>query len=167
MNLDTLLEINRTAKLFVDRDGLSLIQAEERLSTKTVVLACGPEVLNSPTQAAAVMTAVNTGNKCFPGGVQVFVTSGDPQKADAFLQQAVSVGGRRISPSPSADLCFGTTGVSSRFLQVTFDRWIGAVVPQGRSAWAPTAGCCLRRSWPPRSSRCPQGLGRSAPCHSA
>jgi len=65
--------MGRIAKFFVDRHQVPLEDAEARLAGFRLVLACGPEVLVSPTLQAAVLTAANAGSRCFPGGVSLYL----------------------------------------------------------------------------------------------
>ncbi len=129
-------EINRTAKFFVDRDGVRSEEAEESLRQKQVRIVCGPEIKESRSLQAALLTAVNAGHRCFPDGIEVSLPGGPspllvPWTATAALADAVEALGGRLVPTPrSSTLALGTCSGTEADLQVTFDAWVGAVAPK-------------------------------------
>src|SRR6266704_7122913 len=65
-------DLHRVVKLAMDSGEMSTLDEAERLfAGYRLVLEIGPDVATSPTMQAAVLTAVNTGRRCFLGGVQV------------------------------------------------------------------------------------------------
>src|SRR5712691_10571603 len=64
--------LHRTLKLALDTGEASSIEEAGRLfAGYRLLLEVGPDVAYSPTLQAALLTAVNTGRRCFLGGVQV------------------------------------------------------------------------------------------------
>src|SRR5262245_11258811 len=70
--------LGRIAKLFIDRDNMSLEEAQKHLSGFRIVLRCGPEVARSATLQAAVLTAANVASRCFPGSIRVAGVANGP-----------------------------------------------------------------------------------------
>lgn len=129
-------QFSRIGKLFVDRLGVGIEDAERRLASKRVLLACGPEVSVSATLQAAVLTAANVGARCFPNGVHVALAEPGarlllPWPGAATIQEALCRLGVSVGPAEShaSVLAFGTRKDSPHALQVTFDRWVAAVAP--------------------------------------
>ncbi len=134
--------LSRIAKFFVDEHDASPEQARHQLAAHRVALACGPEVVTSPTLQAAVLTAAAVAARCFPGAVGLHPS--DPSAfpvvlpwpraaslADAVVAVApgVSVGGTDVPHDAAASLVFGSRPDVAGGLQVTFDGWVGAVAP--------------------------------------
>src|SRR5260221_11818704 len=64
--------LHRTIKLALDRGEASSVEEAVRLfEGYRLLLEVGPDVASSPTLQAALLTAVNSGRRCFLGGVQV------------------------------------------------------------------------------------------------
>src|SRR5260370_35743174 len=64
--------LHRTIKLAMDTgEASSVEEAEQLFAGYRLLLEVGPDVARSPTLQAAVLTALNTGRRCFLGGVQV------------------------------------------------------------------------------------------------
>src|SRR5437588_9362189 len=64
--------LHRTIKLALDTgEAASIEEAVQRFEGYRLLLEVGPDVASSPTLQAALLTAVNTGRRCFLGGVQV------------------------------------------------------------------------------------------------
>lgn len=129
-------EFSRIGKLLVDRLGVGIEDAERRLASQRVLLACGPEVSTSATLQAAVLTAANVGARCFPSGVRVrLVEPGAPLlvpwSGAVTIEHALrALGVSAGEPEPDMSiLAFGTCRGIPRALQVTFDRWVAAVAP--------------------------------------
>lgn len=130
----------RIAKLFVDTEQVSLEVAREKLSEHRVSLVCGPDLASSPSLQAALLTAVNVANRCFPGAVSVYLPYDDfdarplvPWPSVSIVNAVRSLGATvRHSSAPSvaeSTLVFGTRPDVHEGLQVTFDGWAGAVCP--------------------------------------
>src|SRR5229473_3259634 len=65
-------ELHRLVKLAIDSgEASTLEEAQQLFAGYQLVLDIGPDVASSPTMQAAVLTALNTGRRCFLGGVQV------------------------------------------------------------------------------------------------
>lgn len=65
-------ELHRLAKLLMDTGEVSTIfEAEEKLKEYCLGIYVQRDVINSPAYQAALLTAVNTGRRCFLGGVQI------------------------------------------------------------------------------------------------
>lgn len=143
--------LNRIAKLFVDRHGERLEDAERLLATKRLILACGPEIRKSATLQAALLTAANVSARCFPHGVFATLAQPDvplllPWRHQATVSEALAELGvclDEVDDDGSA-IAFGTRRDSERVLQVTFDNWVGAVTPAHSPArLAERDGCRL------------------------
>jgi hypothetical protein len=132
----------RIAKLLVDRDGASPEEVRERLARHRVALICGPEVVHSPTLQAAVLSAANIANRCFPGCVSLHLPGSHgrvrirvPWSSPCYLDEAVSQVIRRQliltekMPPEGARILFGSCDASTQGIQVTFDGWVAAVAP--------------------------------------
>src|SRR2546430_7150027 len=64
--------LHRTIKLALDtREASSVEEAVRLFEGYRLQLEVGPDVASSPTLQAALLTAVNTGRRCFLGGIQV------------------------------------------------------------------------------------------------
>lgn len=132
-NPDTL---NRIAKLFVDRRGVRLEDAERLLASKRLILVCGPEIRISATLQAALLTAANVGARCFPHGVFARLEQPDvplllPWRQPATVSEALADLGVPMDEVryDGSSIAFGTRRDSEEALQVTFDHWVGAVTP--------------------------------------
>lgn len=65
-------DLNRLAKAFMDTgQAQSPEEAERILKGYCLAIQAGPQVKQSPALQAALLTAVNTGRRCFLGGVEV------------------------------------------------------------------------------------------------
>lgn len=135
--------INRTVKLAMDSgEARSVEDAERIFRGYRLVVEVGPEVVSSPTHQAALLTAVNTGRRCFLGGVEV---TGDlqapllvPWRSCRTLFEAVMDlrGLPATEPCPTAPrIVLGATrsrpetGVFA--VRATFNGWAAGVVPLG------------------------------------
>ena len=63
--------LGRIDKFFLDRDELSLEEIAASRAAVRIALVCGLEVSASATLQAAILTAANAANRCFPGSVSV------------------------------------------------------------------------------------------------
>jgi hypothetical protein len=130
--------MNRTAKLFMDRDEVADYgEALAKLQGFSLAVVCGPEVLASPAHQCALLTLVNAGRRTFLGGIAVELPGDGPllvPLADAHtLREAVFVLGGKTEAA-GADiprLVIGSAAaVATRpSWQVTWDGWRGGVIP--------------------------------------
>lgn len=145
-------DLNRVAKLLVDRDGIPMDAAIERLASCTVVLDCGEEVSQSPSLQAAVLTAANVACRCFHS--KLVLSARDPERwalripwapGASFLDALTSVSSGAVQIGSATDDCsvllFGS-GQASEGLRVTFDGWCGAVFPAGMRDRLPEREMC-------------------------
>ncbi len=136
-------DLSRVIKIAIDSGEVSTVEeAEDLFAGYRLAISVGPEIENSPTLQAALLTAVNTARRCFLGGVFV---SGNvdvdllvPWRRYRTLQDAVVDLDGQLDPglylesipliglgSLSAPAC-GTFAV-----QATFNGWCAGVVPFG------------------------------------
>jgi hypothetical protein len=132
---------NRVHKLLVDREGISPEEAAARLSSPRIALAVGPEVADSPTLQAAVLTAANAAVRCFGGevmlnfaGTNVGMPSCLPGPETSLATVARSVGSNlEISTdricSGDLTIAFGSRPDCEGGLQATFDGWYAQAAP--------------------------------------
>lgn len=129
---------SRIDKFFVDRDGERPEVASNNRRSMTLDYSCGPELGHCTQLQASLLTAVNTGHRCFPGCVRVtmseLVASSAikvPWAQGITLREAVRSLGGRVQSEPVGEsyvrLCWGNCPIKSNSLQVTFDGWVGAV----------------------------------------
>jgi hypothetical protein len=134
-------EINRTVKLAMDSgEATSPEEARRIFERYRLCLNVGSDVAKSPTLQACLLTAVNTGRRCFLGGVEVV---GCPD-ADLLirwrdchtLSEAVAdLQGSLVQRTPSnvPQIVIGDTdnldGESEFAVRATFDGWLGGVTP--------------------------------------
>ena len=65
-------QLNRLGKLFMDTgEAQTPDEAEHILQGYRLAIQVGPKIAESPTTQASLLTAVNTGRRCFLGGVEV------------------------------------------------------------------------------------------------
>ncbi len=133
--------LHRTIKLALDTGEASSVEEAVRLfEDYRLLLEVGPDVASSPTLQAALLTAVNTGRRCFLGGVQV---AGDldvalrvPWRhcrtlADAIIDLQGKLAATIDSTLPR--IVFGdvgdAAGGSPFAVRATFEGWAGGVIP--------------------------------------
>lgn len=133
--------LNRVAKILVDSgEAPTVEQAHDLLEGYALTIEIGPDVAQSPTLQAAVLTAVNAGRRCFLGGVQVVgnvdVDLKVPWRRCETLRDAVTdlrgevvpvaaPGRPRMIVGDVEDLA-ASGGIA---LRATFDGWSAGVVP--------------------------------------
>lgn len=134
--------LSRTEKVLIDREDLLPEEARQRLAIP-IRLVCGPEVADSPTLQAAVLTAANTAKRCFRGPVDLVGSAADTAPmlvnwpcghalAGAVEDMLAECKTRLVADgSRPLSIVFGTAECESRGLQVTFNGWSGGVVPIG------------------------------------
>jgi hypothetical protein len=143
---------SRISKLHVDAEELSPEEAGRRRAQHRMTLVLGPEIASSATLQAAALTAAVTALRCFPGAVR-FSSASNPSLRVAWGEQLgicdalIAVGVTQVeckAPDNGSTISFGSTSESGQGLQVTFDRWIGAVVPMpDRFRLREREGCIL------------------------
>jgi hypothetical protein len=132
--------LHRLMKLIMDTGEVSTLEeAQQLFAGYQLVLDVGSDVALSPTLQAAVLTALNTGRRCFLGGVHV---AGDldfdlciPWRKCRTLGDAVIDLQGNVSKvvPPLPRIVFGgasNASESSPFaLRATFEGWSGGVIP--------------------------------------
>src|SRR5215212_7368194 len=134
-------ELNRSLKLAVDSGEASTID-EARLIFEGYHLGVlvGPDAATSATKQAALLTAVNTGRRCFLGGVEVQIGNANadlllPWRDCRTIGEAIIDLGGTISDeigakSPTIIIGNGDADNGKDFLlRATFNGWIGGVAP--------------------------------------
>ena len=119
-------------------NGASYIEAEAELSKLRLLLIFKESELSSSPQQAALLTAINTGKRCFKGGVDVFIDSCDlntplPGYHNIPFKDCITeVGGKIITEYDvvhySFILYFGAFPKEENSLRVVSDSWRGGVV---------------------------------------
>jgi hypothetical protein len=140
-------QLHRSVKLALDSgEATTLAEAEQLFQRYRLVIKVGPDIARSATLQAALLTAVNTGRRCFLGGVWVVGDlSGQlrvPWRRCATLAEAVSDLQGQMAPLCPPDLPrivigdAGTSESSPYAIRATFDGWSGGVIPleEGRLA---------------------------------
>lgn len=134
-------EINRTVKLAMDSgEAKSPEEARRIFERYRLRLNVGSDVAKSPTLQACLLTAVNTGRRCFLGGVEVI---GCPDanllirwRDCRTLSEAVAdLQGRLVQRTSGnvPQIVIGDAdnldGESEFAMRATFDGWLGGVTP--------------------------------------
>src|SRR6266566_3927284 len=134
-------DLHRLVKLAMDSGEVSTLeQAKELFAGYQLGLEIGPDVATSPTMQAAVLTAVNTGRRCFLGGVQVVgnldVDLRVPwRKCRTLAEAVIDLQGKVVKTvTPTLPrIVFGdvdsNTSVSTFVVRATFEGWAGGVIP--------------------------------------
>jgi hypothetical protein len=136
-------EIHRTMKLLLDSgEAQHIAEAEARFATYQLVIMVGSEIATSPTLQATLLTAVNTGVRCFPGGVLILgqldvpvCLSGRPPTT--LAAEVVALHGTPIEQWHPSFACLphillGTVPppvIPAPVMQGTFDGWAGGIMP--------------------------------------
>ncbi|MBA3631857.1 MAG: hypothetical protein H0W58_03445 [Acidobacteria bacterium] len=134
-------ELNRTLKMVLDSgEASSIEEAQQIFEGYRLQIHIGGDVAFSPTLQAALLTAVNTGRRCFLGGVKVIgktdVDLQIPWRHCQTLREAIL----NLQAETSEDLdekspqiFIGDTDskipVNEFAVRATFDGWRGGVVP--------------------------------------
>jgi hypothetical protein len=133
--------LHRTVKLALDTGEASTVEEAERLfAGYRLLLEVGPDIAQSQTLQAALLTAVNTARRGFLGGVQVVgdldVALRVPWRRCCTLADAVIDLQGKIATTADPTLplvVFGdagsTTGGSPFAVRATFEGWAGGVIP--------------------------------------
>ncbi len=146
--------VSRTVKLLVDTGTApSFPEAQKQLESARLVIETGPDIADSPTLQAALLTAVNTGRRCFLGGVHVTenldVNLLVPWNSCRTLQEAVIAlqGIPTITGPPEAPRI--VIGDSPAFqngpfaVRATFNGWSGGVIPLENNRRLPESQECV------------------------
>ena len=133
-------ELSRTAKMFLDTgEAATVDEAYAILGSYRLSVRVGADVTDSPTLQVTLLTIINTGRRCFLGGVEV---AGCPdadllvyvEGACTLKEAIVRLDGRLVENISSAhpEIVIGDVDplTSSEFsVRATFDGWIGGVAP--------------------------------------
>ena len=135
--------LHRAVKLALDTgEAATLEQAYELFEGYRLVVSVGSDVARSPTLQAALLTIVNTGRRCFLGGVEVTGPLNEPLRIPwrtcQTLREAVEdLGGvPTTSPSDKAPLVVvgdaaAPPGERQFAVRATFQGWAAGVTPLG------------------------------------
>lgn len=133
--------MHRTVKLALDTGEVSSVEEADHLfAGYRLLLEAGPEIARSPTLQAALLTAVNTGRRCFLGGVHIAGNLDVPLRVPWYqyrsLKDAViDLQGQPIEATDPTFPCvvFGntknTTGNGAFAVRATFEGWAGGILP--------------------------------------
>ena len=144
--------LHRSIKLALDSgEASSYEMAHQIFSQYQVALEIGPNVAQSATLQAAVLTVVNVARRCFLGGVNVSGYTDFPLTTPGWRGERLSTaiarhGGLFTSSTPSnvPRIIIGNElpGVirSGIAIRGTFDGWLAAVAPP---LFAPEAACTV------------------------
>jgi hypothetical protein len=146
--------LSRIDKISVDRDECYPEEAARRRAAVKVPLACGLEVAGSATLQAAVITAANIANRCFPNSVSLHFLNGAEKTPNLLmcpgetLSSAIrscvpNVRVESAVPQGGTALVFGTRPEVRTGLQVTFNGWIAAAVPVESRSRLPENEACV------------------------
>lgn len=134
-------ELNRTLKMILDSgEAASIEEAERIFEGYRLQIHIGNDVASSTTLQAILLTAVNTGRRCFLGGVTVVGNTDAslliPWRRCRTLREAISDLQGEVSEvfdknSPQIFIGDADSKISKNefAVQATFDGWRGGVVP--------------------------------------
>lgn len=141
-NLETIGdELNRTLKMMLDSgEAASIEEAQRIFEGFRLQIHVGEDVATSPTLQAVLLTAVNTGRRCFLGGVKVIGKTDDrlliPWQSCRTLSDAiVNLQGETsdVFDGDSPQIFIGEVDsavtLNEFAVRATFDGWRGGVVP--------------------------------------
>ena len=134
-------ELNRTLKMMLDSgEATSIEEAQRIFEGFRLQIHIGKDISSSPTLQAALLTAVNTGRRCFLGGVTV-VGKADvdlliPWRRCRTLREAIiDLQGEtsKVFGGDSPQVFIGGAdseiSINEFAVRATFDGWCGGVVP--------------------------------------
>lgn len=134
-------ELNRTLKMMLDSGEVASIEEAQRIFEGfRLQIHIGGDVASSPTLQATLLTAVNTGRRCFLGGVTVIgKTDVDlliPWRSCRTLHEAIiDLQGKTsdVFNNDSPQIFIGDVNLNIALnefaVRATFDGWRGGVVP--------------------------------------
>ncbi len=141
-NLETIGdELNRTLKMMLDSgEAASIEEAQRIFEGFRLQIHVGEDVATSPTLQAVLLTAVNTGRRCFLGGVKVIGKTDDrlliPWQSCRTLSDAIlNLQGETsdVFDGDSPQIFIGEVDsavtLNEFAVRATFDGWRGGVVP--------------------------------------
>jgi hypothetical protein len=147
--LPTPESMNRTAKLFMDRNEVAdYAEALAKLEGFRLAVACGPEVLVSAAHQSALLTLVNAGRRTFLGGIFVELPGDAPVLvphviAPSLGSAVIALGGRtEIVSSDVPRIVIGSAHAPAArpSWQLTWDGWRGGVIPCREHSRLPERG---------------------------
>ncbi len=133
--------LSRTIKLAVDSgEAATLEEAAAIFEGYAIRIHVGPDVVDSATLQATLLTAVNAARRCFLGGVEVVGCADVPLRVplDNYVSLRDAVAGLGGSPQSTSgkimpEIVIGevnTAVITADFaIQATFESWTGAVAP--------------------------------------
>ena len=132
--------LNRTLKLALDESEVeSLEAAHELFQSYRLRVRVGPNIADSPTRQAMLLTAVTTGRRCFLGGVEVELSGDAPLLVFCGGHQTLTsaleyLGANVVSQLGHGDgpqLLIGNypDAQGDGVLRLSFDGWCAAVTP--------------------------------------
>lgn len=134
-------ELNRTLKMIIDSgEAASIEEAQQIFEGYRLQIHIGHDVAFSPTLQAAVLTAVNTGRRCFLGGVKVIGKTDVAlliswRRCRTLREAIVDLQGEtsEVFDESSPQIFIGETDpkipTNEFAVRATFDGWRGGVVP--------------------------------------
>lgn len=134
-------ELNRTLKMMLDSGEASSIEEAQRIFEGfRLQIHIGDDVASSPTLQAILLTVINTGRRCFLGGVKVLgktdVALQIPWRKCLTLREAIiDLQGEinDIFDSDTPQIFIGNTDsdipLSEFSVRATFNGWRGGIVP--------------------------------------
>lgn len=135
--------LNRMVKMALDTgEAGSLEEARDLFAAYRLHLSLGPDISESATLQAAALTAVNTGRRCFLGGVSVSGPMEAPLAVPwrgrrTFGDAILDLQGHVVAEAPPDVPVLVIGDVNTRAshaplaLRATFDGWTGVVAPLG------------------------------------
>lgn len=121
-----------------DEGEIGLEKIQNYFKSLRLNIICSDEVANSIPYQAALLTAINSGKRCFLGGVNVKLKDDRvcllPRWKNILLSKVISeVGGQIVSEVDEEyySLTIGNSPVNSKSFQLVCNDWIGGVVVQG------------------------------------
>ena len=147
--LPTPESMNRTAKLFMDRNEVDdYAEALAKLEGFRLAVACGQEVLFSAAHQSALLTLVNAGRRTFLGGIFVELPGDAPVLvphviAPSLASAVIALGGRTETASPDVPrIVIGSADAPAArpSWQLTWDGWRGGVIPCRENSRLPERG---------------------------
>ena len=134
--------LHRTLKLELDEGRASTVESAHQIVQRYVLqIEAGRGILDSPTRHAMLLTAVNAGSRCFPGGVRVRLYADGPMNVlwaqGRTLSESVKGFGGTIDESFECDhptLVIGGASCENPpgtiVLHTTWQGWAGAVIQE-------------------------------------
>lgn len=137
--------VHRLAKLFMDTgEAYTYKDALRKLQEKCLAIIVGPQIADSPTLQASLLTAINTGRRCFLGGVEVSGSLNVPlrlawPRSDTLADAVAYLKGRWVEKAKSGipRILIGNVPQQEQngpfCVRTACDGWRGGVLPQDTS----------------------------------